>query len=310
MVVMKARPTVHPRTIMLFLSLFVSLLSTTFAELVEVAADPSKCSAQLQGILNKPQTYSYEYMTKVAAHFRTGAKLLFTPQSQSYIDNFQQQYGVSVAVNNPTNICGSGAAGACNTTDAVVDTPSGGIQNATFTLGNSGDFGSMSLNINLTVTALGADPAVTSMNLTSPSGTTITLIQGACIATSSGSFSFILQDGAAAFDCTSAQTASGQTFAPLQPLSTFAGESLAGTWLLSTEFDGESSVDAVVVSYCEADGMFTCSSDVAEALMNFPGFRYDAGTQMVYWTEEIFNCDGQMQQVTISRPVADIFVKK
>lgn len=305
MVVMKARPTIHPRTIMLFLSLFVSLLSTTFAELVEVAADPSKCATELQGILNKPQTYSYEYMTKVAAQFRTGANLLFTPQSQSYIDNFQQQYGVSIAVNDPTNICGGGAAGACNTTDGEVDGDS-----AAFAIYDSGVFASMSLNINLTVITIFGTPAVNYLNLTSPSGTTITLIANSCPDNSNGTFSFVLQDGAAAFDCFSAETTSGQAFAPLQPLSTFAGEPLAGIWTITADFTGETSIDAVSASFCQPDGMFTCSSDVAEALMNFPGFRYDAGAQMVYWTEEIFNCDGQMQQVTISRPVADIFVKK
>jgi hypothetical protein len=86
----------------MYKSLLVALLST-FALVRSSASE--KCTAELAGIVYAPETYARDYMLKVAANFNIGSAMLFTPNAQSYIDSFEQQWGVTVEIGEPFAIC-------------------------------------------------------------------------------------------------------------------------------------------------------------------------------------------------------------
>ena len=48
-------------------------------------------------------------MAKVAAQFNRSKALLFTSQADSYVDSFQQEWGVSITIAEPSSICQSEA---------------------------------------------------------------------------------------------------------------------------------------------------------------------------------------------------------
>ena len=61
------------------------------------------------------------------------------------------------------------------------------------------------------------------------------------------------------------------------------------------------------LSYSQTNSAINCPRDVMKALTNIPGYRYDFGNGIVYYTEELFDKYGNFKQVTISRPVNGLY---
>lgn len=107
-----------------FASLLLALTST-FAQL-STARNPSssaasKCATELQGLLHEPETFSRSYLETIAEKFRAGAEQLFTSEADSFVSKFEQQWGVTVSISDPTNICGgNGGSQQCQSTTLLV----------------------------------------------------------------------------------------------------------------------------------------------------------------------------------------------
>jgi len=118
----------------------------------------------------------------------------------------------SLSVNIPVTIPATVA-----TVTSTIDVPSG------VTISN------VSLNVNITHTWIND----LSLKLTSPAGTTITLVANPCNANASvNDINATFDDAGTAFVCGNLPGISG-TVLPTQPFSTFVGESSTGTWTLS-----------------------------------------------------------------------------
>jgi hypothetical protein len=266
-------------------------------------ADSSKCSAELQGILYEPLTYGKDYMTKVAAEFNRGKALLFTAQADSYIATFEQQWGVTVSIADPSNICTS-------TTEKVYIPISTTItRNLTDTITFSVDEEYTINNLVISVTGIG----VNNLNYTvlrNSEDIEATLIDtNVCLGASFDTFNIGFEDGATdGFDCSNPNA--GAFIDPWTPLSVFNGQSSGATWTLEFNPD-ENYVFTSITFYNVTSNTFnSCSRDVMKALTNIPGYRYDPNEQTVYFTEDVFDDNGNFKQVTISRPISGMIVKK
>ncbi len=269
---------------------------------------PSKCTKDLEAILFEPQSYAKEYMTKVAANLNLGKALLFTPQADSYIQTFEQEWGVTIEIFDAFDICTAVApALICASTNA------GDFQDLVSDIPVTDNFVISSLSINITGAA-GAG-GLGAYSLTSPASTVVQLCDNLCsIETPTSGFTVGFADeGASNFDCN--QLLSNQILDPIQPLSAFNGESTAtaGTWVLTMNAQVEAGALAATLTYCyvssgPAPGS-ACSRGAMRAVTNVPGFTYNPYTQTVYCTEDIFDAFGNFKKVTISRSINGIYLK-
>ncbi len=265
---------------------------------------PSKCATELQEILFEPQSYAKEYMTKVAANFNLGKALLFTPQSDSYIQTFEQEWGVTIELFDASNICVNNSQSVCSAVQQEFNYVAT-VYN--ITIPEAYILSSLQISFTGTVTS---NAGIGNYTLTSPAGTTVILSnQNLCESSNLGTFEIGFADDATGqFICDSPNE--GAIISPTEPLSTFNGESTLGIWALNLSALSENLVNIVTFTYCQTNTNTTCPRDAMKALTNLPGFRYDSGSQTVYYTEDIFDDFGNFKQVTISRPVNGIFVKK
>lgn len=285
-----------------------SLALTLVSVFAAVEAVSEKCTNELGGIVYEPQTYAREYLTKVAANFNLGRDALFTPQADSFIQSFEQEWGVSIQVLDADSICLTNTVTNCSTAFFSPDKALTEVPFVPIPVENNVTISSIVVNaggIVINVAGLG------SYNLTSPSGTTIVLsADNICSSqSSSGNFSLVFTDDAPSlYNC--ATQSSGIILAPTQPLSTFVGEYSGGNWLLYFDLPDGASLEEVSIDYCQSISKTTCTRDAMKALTNIPGYRYDSGTQMAYYTEEVFDAFGNFKQVTISRAINGLYLKK
>ncbi len=263
-----------------------------------------KCARELQATLYEPQTYARDYLVKVATAFNTKKPFLFTSQADSYIQSFEQKWGVTVAVKDAFNICSRDLGADCNST-TIAPTPLG---SAVYTFNITDDVIITSLSINVTGNS-GGNSGLGAYNLTSPAGTLIQLSStNICAGNSNGTIPFTIgfSDSSSLTDITCpAQQNEGLILTPTQPLSTFNGESTQGTWTLVANNGGEIVISLITLNYCAGSGAF-CPRDVMKSTIGAPGFRYDAGTQSVYYTEDVFDAFGNFKQITFSRPISGL----
>ena len=303
---MSATPEVNKQTMMYYTALFAALLSA-FVGAKEII-DPSKCAAELQGALFEPQTYAKDYMQKVAANFKIGSALLFSPNANSYINSFENEWGVTVSINDALNICGATTENTCYSTvvnDPIDPNP------GEYTFSITDDIVISSLNISITGAA-GGDGGLGTYTLTSPANSAVLLSDtNICGGTSTdAAFSIGFADGSTeTITCSPEGQNAGTVLAPTNSLSNLNGESTLGDWLL-TVTGAEVVISSITLNYCSSSSSTSCSRDVMKALTNIPGFRFDSATQTVYYTEDIFDQFGNFKQVTISRPINGIYLKK
>lgn len=81
----------------LFAAVRAVILESTEVEKVEYRSS-KKCSLELQSALNYPHTPAADYLIKIANRFYAAGEVLYTLNNISYIQNFQQTYGVNVKV--------------------------------------------------------------------------------------------------------------------------------------------------------------------------------------------------------------------
>ncbi len=288
--------------------MFKSLALTLLSALAAVEAVSEKCTNELGGIVYEPQTYAREYMTKVAANFNLGRAALFTPQADSYISSFEQDWGVTIQVLDADSICLTNIVTNCST---ALSEPLKSLLTSDpelyIPIGNNVTISSISISIEGQVPGSGG---FGTYNLTSPSGTVVELsATPICVGESIDDyFNLIFTDDApSTYDC--ATQNSSIILAPTQPLSIFAGEYSGGFWNLTSSIV-EGSLYSAQITYCQSSSDITCSRDAMKALTNIPGYRYDSGSQMVYYTEDVFDAFGNFRQVTISRPINGLYLKK
>jgi hypothetical protein len=272
-------------------------------------ADSSKCSAELQGIVFEPQTYGKDYMTKVASEFNRGKALLFTAQADSYISTFEQQWGVTVTTESPFNICSALTA---NTTTRipVTLTPSGPYYY--FTIPEGEAFTIQDLTIDVTGNPFGS-AGWGNYALTTPASigsVVITLMFNTCAGSSTtGPLSLGFADGGTgSIDCDNQNA--GTIVAPVDSLAQLNGLSSAGDWTLFAYNGNNLLIDTLTLTNSQTAFPISCSRDVMKALTNIPGYRYDSATQTAYYTEDVFDSNGNFKQVTISRSISGMIVKK
>lgn len=80
-----------------FAAVSAVILESTEVEQVEYRSS-KKCSLELQAALNYPHTPAADYLIKIAHRFNAAGEVLYTPNNVSYIQNFQQTYGVNIKV--------------------------------------------------------------------------------------------------------------------------------------------------------------------------------------------------------------------
>jgi hypothetical protein len=273
-------------------------------------ADSSKCSAELQGILYEPLTYGKDYMTKVAAEFNKGKALLFTAQADSYIAKFEQQWGVTVNTKSPLNICSA------YVTNTIITSIPVSFNNSIFDYSFSIPASEAFIIENLTIAVTGNTGGNRGLGryiLTPPSsiGPSIALSEiNFCLwSSTNGPFSLGFADGATGvIECT-AQNA-GTVVAPYEPLSQLNGQNSTGEWVLNAVNGEGLSVYTITLTNSQSNYTNSCSRDVMKALTNIPGYRYDRNEQTAYYTEDVFDANGNFKQVTISRPISGMIVKK
>lgn len=291
----KSSPPTSKQWAALFAALFCSLV---YAEL-------NLCAAELQGMLFEPQTYAKDCMEKVANNFKSGSVLLFGPNANSYISAFEQQWGVSIVINEAQSICGPTTAGFCGSTQFSPE-----VTAASYTIPVTDDIIISSFTV--AVTGASSTGGLGQYTLTSPvAGSTPLILSSTNIcdgASAQAPFSIGFADGgAASIACNAESQNAGTLLAPTVPLSTLNGQSTLGDWTLAIA-EVELPITTITLSYCSAGP--SCSRDVMKALTNIPGFRFDSVAGMVYYTEDIFDAFGNFKQVTISRPIAGIYLKK
>jgi hypothetical protein len=249
-------------------------------------------------------------MTKVAAEFNKGKALLFTAQADSYIATFEQQWGVTITTESPLNICSAYVTNTTITSIPVTFTQSG--NDYLFTIPASEAFIIEDLTIAVTGTPESTN-GLGSYTLTPPvsAGSTIVLssvdICNGLTADSAFSIGFA-DSSTATINCT-AQNA-GTFIAPTQPLSQLNGQNSAGNWVLTAYNGAVLSISSITLTNLQSNYAYSCSRDVMKALTNIPGYRYDSATQTVYYTEDVFDDNGNFKQITISRPINSLLFKK
>lgn len=60
-----------------------------------------KCALELQSIVKNSQNCAQKYLERLNKELKKKTPLLFSPQADSVIQNFEQTYGVQIAVNSP-----------------------------------------------------------------------------------------------------------------------------------------------------------------------------------------------------------------
>jgi hypothetical protein len=288
------------------------LLNTLFVVLLcgfaLAHADSSKCSAELQGILYEPLTYGKDYITKVAAEFNKGKALLFTAQADSYIATFEQQWGVTVTTEYPVNIC---SANTTNTTTTIPVTFTQSGDDYYFSIPESEAFTIKNLTIAVTGSTGGSNGlGIYFLETPDSIGMFIFVSWFICDgASSAGPFSLGFADGSTnLIDCNNQNA--GTFIAPYESLSILNGQSSAGNWKLTASNGANLVLDTITLTNSQTTTSYSCSRDAMKALTNIPGYRYDSNEQTVYFTEDVFDASGKMKQVTISRPINGIIVKK
>jgi subtilisin-like proprotein convertase family protein len=140
----------------------------------------------------------------------------------------------------PNNECGSGefspvssfttGASACFNSVSTTPTLIGTVLTTTSTINITNDIPITDINISMKISHPYMGDVV--VELTSPSGTTVTLISGKCDGDPNLDATFD-DDGLAAIECSPTSPAISGTLKPVNPLSVFNGESSMGTWTLS-----------------------------------------------------------------------------
>ena len=299
---MSATPEVNKQTMMYYTALFAALLSA-FVGAKEII-DPSKCAAELQGALFEPQTYAKDYMQKVAANFKIGSALLFSPNANSYINSFENEWGVTISVSEASNICG-GRVGSCQSSfqsfDQVEDE---------YEITINEDFIFDTITVEVSGNYQTDSTGFAGFTLINPAGDELSLSDYLCASTSyaaSTTFSITFADGGGVLNCAELDSTTSP-LAPTQPLSTFSGQNILGTWGLRVDASPDILFTGLRLTFCQLSNV--CSRDVMKALTNIPGYRFDSTAGMVYYTEDIFDAFGNFKQVTISRPIDGIYLKK
>lgn len=58
----------------------------------------NKCSKHLEEIVYQPESTSRNYLTRLAAQINIASPVLWTPSNTSFLENFENSYGVSIVV--------------------------------------------------------------------------------------------------------------------------------------------------------------------------------------------------------------------
>lgn len=270
---------------------------------------PLECSTTLASILFQPNTLSREYLERIGEYFRFGSALLFTAQASAYVSQFEQEWGVSVSISVPSNVCGHKCITFGETGIATSIAASNAIQLLyTFPQPIPYPISSLKMSLLSGYRAQGTGPFF-SASLAGPDGSFNKLLnQTDC---TSAAFQCSLSDSSAEpltnDTCPALNLTPPFQFAPVKPFSAaYVGKALLyDTWGLTiVNLQGTEAVTITnwVVEACyDVPASIGCSPDIMQSLLNSPAFRIDAG--IAYLTQIIFATDGQMRLVTISRPV-------
>jgi subtilisin-like proprotein convertase family protein len=214
--------------------------STSDAELfdVEIATDPN-----FTEIIETAEVSNYGYTQNKQLSENSLYYWRVTPKNEC--DN-----GVFSPVSSFTT-----GSGACYTSDNNNETSIGVILTATSTIDITADIPITDINVSMEITHDYMGDVV--VELTSPSGTTVTLISSKC--SDGKNLDATFDDlGLAEIVCSSTSPAISGVLKPTEPLSAFNGESTMGTWTLSLTDISPIDDDGVLISwgieYCGVDG--------------------------------------------------------
>lgn len=305
---------------MLLLSLLFTVLSLARCD----SASVELCKAELNSVLADPWTYSEGYLYQISEKLKVFSGLLFTPQVDSVIANFEQEFGVNVELQQSFPACSTQAPSICNAVNNTYDAGSGSIStfgtNFSIEVLDSGSLTTASFSI--IEGTVGGSKAILAvdqfinMTLISPSGLSVPILESTCTVAPDTNFNFGLVDTSPIpFSCSDINATLSLAFTPTNLFNTFAGQEVYGNWTLNAVAGDVAYFLTLFFNYCYEDPNFVpqpCSytSDMSRSNLNIPGYRYDAGTGMAYFTTLIRNCQGQEMYATISRSVANMIIKK
>lgn len=283
------------------------------------------CKAELSNVLADPWTYSEGYLYQISEKLKAFSPLLFTPQADSVIANFEQEFGVNVDLQQAFIACSQQGISICNSVNNTYGGMDGYVNpntNFTIQVNDSGSLTTASFSVIAGNTLVSKKSMFAEigefLNLTlkSPSGLSVPILQSSCIISDYTAFDFGLVDTSPIpFSCSDINATISLAFTPTNLFSNFVGQEINGNWTLMAESTADTTVSDLIFNYCYADPNAVTqacpyTSDMSRANLNIPGYRYDAASGMAYFTSLIRNGQGQEMYATISRSVATMIIKK
>ena len=233
------------------------------------------------------------YLLKINMELKKQSPLLFTSQQSSIIANFEQTFGVRIAIQPafPEKLTET-----CIEQSKFFVLDGFNVKTVEFNVPDDGKFLNASVP-KLLIQSVGL-PGSSTLSLTSPSQKQQQIYNNECDEQQdiNGAFS----DDGIEFSGPSCNyiPIGVETYRPTQPFSTFLGESVQGNWLFKV-FSSSASNAQLRWKLCyEQGGSFgRLSRDFSAANLNFPAFSQSAGEY--YLTSLFRNAQGEALYLTI-----------
>ena len=287
--------------------------------------DSEDCSKTLQGIISKPNECAQNYLENINEKLKLQTPLLFGPQQQQVIDNFENTFGVTVTVNSPfpsaTQSSGLSSGEICIpfTNNTATTIPGGTV--AYFGFDNTAYSDYAISNMYISLNAVYPDIENSEVSLTyfdEDPYQSLSLISFPTSCSGDPGFVGTFADGVTeTVENFCDSLTSGMTFQPA------GGSNAIMTSIEDNDVKFNTPIylftrsglitqfNSATLTICTTDPVpititqnFNYTSDIAQSKLNIPGFRKDSGNY--YYTSEYQYIDGQMLDITISVPVTNI----
>lgn len=283
---------------------------STEADLTQPTNWANKCTSILQSIVEDPEVCAQKYLEKLNNELKKKTSLLFSPQANSIIENFEQTYGVQITVNSPFT--------------AVEDETCFQYSNSTLweiesdvyisQFDNSGDYSISSISLYIETNPFNVSDFLSGLAFAiSDTLQGFLIYPYGCPSDSSGIKATFSDSAPTPATCDNLNN--NMMLRPYDSFMdqiknfniTFANPALV--FFQGLDSQAPTLINAVL-TLCTRDipkqsGSIT--SDIARSNLNIAGFRSDNG---YYHLTSIYEyLDGQMQYVTISVPMSNVVCK-